>query len=79
MADKMTPEQTLLIDALQQHGYDDWFHAILCAAIQKNQKDMAQAVKDAEQAFAANPKDTSTPQPDDADKLFGKPPDKPGV
>jgi hypothetical protein len=67
--DQPTAEQTALVDALERQGYDDWYAAILHAALEET-KDVNAAVDAADQAFAANPADTSTPEEDDADALF---------
>lgn len=66
-----TKEQQILIDALVEHKYDDWYSALLHAAIEET-KDAALAVQAANAAFEKNPTDPSKPQDDDADVVFGK-------
>lgn len=68
---RMTPEQQLLTDALEKHKYDDWYSALLHSALEET-KDAQRAVKIADEVYAKNPKDTSSPQKDDADALFAK-------
>jgi hypothetical protein len=66
-------QQRVLADALEAHGYDEWYSAILHSALEET-KDATTAVQVAEEVFRANPTDTSTPQDDDADALFAAPP-----
>lgn len=69
-----TPEQQALADALERQGYDDWYSALLHAAIQET-ADVDQAIATADKLFAEHPADQSTPQDDDADVLFSAPDD----
>jgi hypothetical protein len=64
-----TKEQMILSDAIEQHGYDDWYCAILHATIETT-KDAAKAIALADQIFEQHPKDKSKPQDNDADVLF---------
>lgn len=66
----ITPDQKLLADALERNKYDDWYSAILQAAIEKT-KDAKKAVEIADKVFKEHPKDESEPREDDADALFG--------
>src|ERR1019366_4768030 len=67
-----TPEQAALVEALERQGYDDWYSALLHAALDET-KDAAKAIEVADAAFADNPTDDSTPRDDDADVLFSAP------
>lgn len=66
----MSDQQKILTNALEAHGYDDWYSALLHAAIEETQ-DAAEAVRAADEAHARQPSDPAMPQDDDADALFG--------
>ncbi len=61
-----------LVDALEAHGWDDWYCALLHAAIAEA-KDIDLAIELADQVYDEHPEDTSEPQDDDADALFAAP------
>jgi hypothetical protein len=64
-----TDHYQILADALEMNHYDDWYVALITAAMSES-RDPAEVVAIADAAFKANPKDKSQPQEDDADVLF---------
>ncbi len=70
MADKQTVNR--IADALAAHQFDDWYHALLSAALDEHKGDVAKAIAAADATFEANPKAPAvTPQPGDAAAVFG--------
>lgn len=68
--------QLALVDALEEHGWDDWYCALLHAAI-LHTKDIGKAIQSADAVFAKHPKNESVPRDDDADTLFASPKESP--
>jgi len=54
----------ILADALERRGYDDWYSALLTAAIEHADGDASRAVAIAEKAFAKHPKAPETKKPE---------------
>ena len=66
--------QMALADALEKHGFDDWYTAILHGAILAT-KNCRKALQVAEKVYQEHPKDVSQPKEGDTDRLFAKPKD----
>lgn len=60
-----------LLKALQEHKFDDWYVALVHAAL-LHTTDVVKAIQLADAAFEKQPEDESKPQDDDAEALFGK-------
>lgn len=61
-----------VVDALQSHGYSDWYFALLSAALGET-KEVGDAIRAADRAFALRPVDDSEPQDDDTDAVVYRP------
>jgi SPP1 gp7 family putative phage head morphogenesis protein len=63
-------------DALSAHDYSDWYVALLHCALDHAPKDVHEAITLANAAHEDQPEDTSSPQEDDGEAVFGKEPPK---
>jgi hypothetical protein len=66
-----TDDQKRLANALITHKYDDWYSALLHAALETTQ-DVAAGIALADKVFSVHGKDESQPADDDADVVLGK-------
>jgi SPP1 gp7 family putative phage head morphogenesis protein len=60
-------------DALSAHNYSDWYIALLHCALDET-RDVQEAIALADAAHEDQPEDTSSPQEDDGEAVFGKEP-----
>lgn len=71
MQESQEEDRQAVLDALENHGWSDWFSALLHAAMERTE-DVGRAVGLAARAMKESPKDKSAPNVDDAEALFAK-------
>ncbi len=71
MHESQEQDRQVLMEALEKHGWSDWYSALLHAAMEST-ADAARAVGLASNAIKENPKDVAVEKEDDAEALFAK-------